>query len=91
MLVTLEIAERAMRFATTVALIAAVMTFGSAPLSHAQSPQECRSLCSVDLENCRDDCVTSGGFDGCDEECGWVYEHCTNDCGGYNDAIDTDR
>ncbi len=28
----------------------------------------------------RDGCVESGGFDGCEEECGWVYEYCADNC-----------
>jgi len=72
--------RRAMRGATALALIAILGPFGTISLAHAEAPQECRRQCSVDLENCRDGCVESGGFNGCEEECGWVYEYCANDC-----------
>ena len=55
-------------------------TFGAVPLIHAEAPQECRYECGVDLEACKDGCIDSGGFDGCEEECGWVYEYCTDRC-----------
>ena len=72
--------RRAMRGATALALIAVLGPFGTMPPAHAEAPHECRSQCSIDLDNCRDGCVESGGFNGCEEECGWVYEYCANDC-----------
>jgi len=65
---------------TAAAVIAVLGTFGAVPLIHAEAPQECRYECGVDLEACKDGCIDSGGFDGCEEECGWVYEYCTDRC-----------
>ncbi|SRR6266404_1543870 len=72
--------KRAMRRTATVAVIAVFGTFGAVPLIHAEAPQECRYECGVDLEACKDGCIDSGGFEGCEEECGWVYGYCTDRC-----------
>ena len=73
--------SRAMRHATTLAVVAVLATFAGGSLAHAEAPQECRNQCYVDLENCRDGCVESGGgFGGCKTDCGWFYEHCADRC-----------
>ena len=81
MLIALQIARKhTMRRATTLGLIAVLTTFGGVSPIHAAAPQTCPSQCAVDLENCRDGCVESGGFHGCEDECGWVYEYCADGC-----------
>ena len=68
--------RHAMRGATALALIAVLATFAS--LTHAEAPQESRKQCVRDLTACKQACIDVGGFDGCEEQCGWVYDDCLN-------------
>lgn len=69
-----------MKRTTMLAALAVLAAFGRVPLIHAEAPQECRRQCSLDFEACKNSCIDSRDFDGCGDECRWMYEDCLSGC-----------
>ena len=62
------------------AAVAVLAAFVRGAPIHAEPPQECREQCSLAFEACKHACTEGRGFDGCEDECGWVYDGCVSDC-----------
>lgn len=69
---------QAMKSMTTPTVVVVVALLAGVPLVSAEAPQESRKQCVRDLTACKQACIDVGGFDGCEEQCGWVYEDCLN-------------
>lgn len=69
-----------MRRTVPLAATTVLWMFEAMPLIRAEQPRACRDECSVELQACKGECTDSGGFEGCDEACGWVYEYRVDRC-----------
>lgn len=48
----------------------------------AQDGAECRAECSRNLTSCRNACIDSRNYDGCQDDCRERYEDCLDRCDG---------